>query len=176
MNVRLFLSSILLLLLLDASAQRAKYNFNSGWKVKVGDAAGAEAPALADASWKSVTLPWAWIEYELEREATVSEVTLKLNNFKSRVYPLLITVDGKEAFNGTTENSLGYYTIVCKPTKGTKVRIRLAGAASAEENKQVEITGKKLDDGVARDDSKATGRLSIIEAEVYENVSQPKLK
>ncbi|MEI6950843.1 discoidin domain-containing protein, partial [Paraflavisolibacter sp. H34] len=115
-------------------------------------------------------LSTAWVEYELEREATVSEVTLKLNNFRSRVYPLVITVDGKEVFKGNTENSLGYYTALCTPAKGKKVRIQLAAVAKAEGNKQVEITGKKLDDGVARDDSKAQGRLSIIEAEVYEKV------
>lgn len=114
-------------------------------------------------------LSTAWIEYTLEREATVSEVTLKLNNFRSRVYPLLITVDGKEAFNGTTQTTLGYYTIQCKPQKGTKVKIQLTSAASAQNNNTgVEVNGKKLDDGVARDDAKAKGTLSIIEVEIYE--------
>jgi beta-galactosidase len=46
----------------------------------------------------------AWTEYSLEREATVSEITLKLNNFRSRVYPLIVTVDGKEAFSGKHSN------------------------------------------------------------------------
>jgi hypothetical protein len=111
----------------------------------------------------------AWIEYELERDATVSEITLKLNNFRSRVYPLIITVDGKEAFSGTTHTSLGYYTITCKPTKGKKVRIQLATLSKDEGgNAMVEVSGKKLDDGVARDDSNAKGTLSIIEAEIYE--------
>jgi hypothetical protein len=32
------------------------------------------------------------------------------------------------------------------------------------------VNGKKLDDGVARDDSNAKGRLSIIEIEVYKNI------
>ena len=32
----------------------------------------------------------------------------------------------------------------------------------------VEVSGKKLDDGVARDDKNAKGTLSIIEVEVYE--------
>ena len=111
----------------------------------------------------------AWIEYTLEREATVNEVTLKLNNFRSRVYPLLVTVDGKEAFNGNTETSLGYYTIQCKPTRGKKVRIQLTGTSATQgSNAGVEVNGKKLDDGVARDDAKAKGTLSIIEAEIYE--------
>jgi hypothetical protein len=112
----------------------------------------------------------AWIEYTLEREATVSEVTIKLNNFRSRVYPLKVTVDGKEAFNGSTQTSLGYYTIKCTtPQKGKKVRIQLT-AASANKGADVgvEVSGKKLDDGVARDDANAKGTLSIIEAEIYE--------
>lgn len=113
----------------------------------------------------------AWIEYELERAATVSEITLKLNNFRSRSYPLIITVDGKEVFSGTTKPSLGYYTITCKPHKGKKIRIQLATQTKDEGgNTMVEVSGKKLDDGVARDDSNAKGTLSIIEAEIYEAV------
>lgn len=114
-------------------------------------------------------LSTAWIEYELEREATVSEVTLKLNNFRSRAYPLIISVDGKEVFSGTTKPTLGYYTIICKPQKGKNVKIQLATLSKDESgNTMVEVSGKKLDDGVARDDSKAKGTLSIIEAEIYE--------
>jgi beta-galactosidase len=113
-------------------------------------------------------LETAWIEYELERPATVSEVTLKLNNFRSRAYPLIITVDGKEVFAGSTKPTLGYYTIACKPKKGKNIRIQLARVAKDEGgNMMVEVNGKKLDDGVARDDSKAKGTLSIIEAEIY---------
>jgi beta-galactosidase len=114
-------------------------------------------------------LSTAWIEYELERAATVNEITLKLNNFRSRAYPLVITVDGQEVFSGTTRPTLGYYTIACKPRKGKKVRIQLAQVSKDEGgNTMVEVSGKKLDDGVARDDSKAKGTLSIIEAEIYE--------
>ncbi|WP_324675006.1 glycoside hydrolase family 2 protein [Hymenobacter sp. GOD-10R] len=46
------------------SNPRVKYNFNPGWRVYVGDAAGAEAPSFDDAKWKPVTLPWAWNEDE----------------------------------------------------------------------------------------------------------------
>ena len=87
----------------------------------------------------------AWIEYTLEREATVSEVTVKLNNFRSRVYPLRITVDGKEAFNGNTQTTLGYYTIQCKPQRGKTVRIQLTSAtADKNNNNEVEVNGKKI--------------------------------
>jgi hypothetical protein len=114
-------------------------------------------------------LSTAWIEYTLERPATISEITLKLNNFRSRVYPLIITVDGKEAFNGSTQTTLGYYTIKCKPQTGSKVRIQLKDASSnINNNVGVEVNGKKLDDGVARDDAKSKGTLSILEIEFYE--------
>ena len=114
-------------------------------------------------------LSTAWIEYELEREAMVNEITLKLNNFRSRVCPLVITVDGKQAFLGTTKPTLGYYTVLCQPQKGKRVRIQLATLSKDQEgNVMVEVSGKKLDDGVARDDAKASGTFSIIEAEIYE--------
>ena len=41
---------------------RATYNFNPGWKLFVGDPAGAEASGFDDSSWESVTLPRAWNE------------------------------------------------------------------------------------------------------------------
>ena len=111
----------------------------------------------------------AWIEYELLQPATVSEISLKLNNFRTKTYPLIITVDGKEIFNGKTQPTLGYYTIKCKPVKGKKIRIQLAGNASGKANEEVEVGGKKLGDGVARDDGRTKGALSIIEAEFYES-------
>ncbi|WP_018628801.1 sugar-binding domain-containing protein [Niabella aurantiaca] len=110
----------------------------------------------------------AWIEYELARTATIDEVSLKLNNFRTKTYPLLVTVDGKEVFNGRTQPTLGYYTIKCTPVRGKKVKIQLAGNASGKANEEVEVGGKKLGDGVARDDAHAKGALSIIEAEIYE--------
>ncbi len=116
-------------------------------------------------------LATAWIEYELKRNAIVSEITLKLNNFRSRAYPLIITVDGKEVFNGSTQTNLGYYTIKCKPQGGKKVRIQLSGIAQNKtDDAGVEVSGKKLNDGVARNDANAKGTLSIIEAEIYEGL------
>ncbi|HEX7844292.1 MAG TPA: beta-galactosidase, partial [Chitinophagaceae bacterium] len=118
-------------------------------------------------------LSTAWIEYELEKEAVVTEVALKLNNFRSRTYPLRITVDGKEAFADTTTRSLGYFTAICKPQKGKKVRIQLATLSKDQAGEiMAEVSGKKLDDGVTRDDKNAKGTLSIIEAEIYEKPKQ----
>ncbi|HEY4323770.1 MAG TPA: discoidin domain-containing protein, partial [Mucilaginibacter sp.] len=142
----------------------------------------ATAGANADSAFASYddneTTDWvndgqlatAWIEYELERPATISEVEMKLNNFRSRSYPIRITVDGKEVFNDSTKKSLGYFTAVCKPTLGKKIRIELTKESIGNNNNGVEVAGKKLDDGVARDDSKAKGTLSIIEVEMYEKL------
>src|SRR5215211_427729 len=74
-NFRLLVSVILLLFVFNASAQRMKYNFNSGWKVKVADEAGAEAPAFNDAAWKPVTLPWAWNEDQAFKKDIVDHST-----------------------------------------------------------------------------------------------------
>ncbi len=118
-------------------------------------------------------LSTAWIEYELEREATVSEVVLKLNNFRTRSYPIRISIDGKTIFSGSTPRNLGYFTALCTPTKGKKLKIELLpGGSAAGGNTGTEVSGKKLDDGVARDDINAGGKLSIIEAEVYEQAKK----
>jgi beta-galactosidase len=119
-------------------------------------------------------LTTAWINYNLDREALISEVTIKLNNFRSRNYPLRITVDGKEAFNGLTAKTLGYYTVKLKPQRGKTLKIELLDATALEAKDafgMVEITGKKLDDGVARNDVNTKGRLSIVEIEIYEGAN-----
>ena len=41
---------------LFAQVQRIKYNFNSDWKVFVGDSKDADALSFSDASWKKITL------------------------------------------------------------------------------------------------------------------------
>src|SRR4051812_37633091 len=46
----------------QSRSPRAKYNFNSGWKVFVGDPKSAEIIDFDDSSWKNVTTPYAWNE------------------------------------------------------------------------------------------------------------------
>lgn len=46
------------------AAEREKYNFNSDWKLKVGDIVQAKEMDYSDAEWKSVTLPHAFNEDE----------------------------------------------------------------------------------------------------------------
>lgn len=41
---------------------RMKYNFNPGWKLSMGETAGAESPAFDDSAWKAITTPRAFNE------------------------------------------------------------------------------------------------------------------
>ena len=53
----------ILMLILTVGVQaveRQKLNFNSGWRLKVGDVAEAEKPEFDDSQWQRVTLPYAF--------------------------------------------------------------------------------------------------------------------
>lgn len=119
-------------------------------------------------------LSTAWINYTLDRSAPISEVTVKMNNFRTRSYPLRITVDGKEVYRDSTQRSLGYFTARFKPTSGKSLKIELLDSKAEARDffGMVEVTGKKLDDGVVRDDKNARGRISIVEIEIYERITE----
>ena len=112
----------------------------------------------------------AWIKYHLEKESTITEVSLKVNGFRTKIYPIRILVDGKEVFNGNTKPGLGYFNAICKPAKGNTVTILLntTGTVATNANTGVEVNGKKLDDGISRPELNSKGTLNIIEAEIYE--------
>lgn len=52
----------------QGQAGRSKYNFNSDWRLLVGDPAGAETPSFDDSSWKTVTTPRPWNEDDAFRK------------------------------------------------------------------------------------------------------------
>ncbi len=116
------------------------------------------------------------ITYRLEREATISEVCLKLSGWRMRQYPIQILVGNRVVFEGTTERSLGYVTIPVTPAKGKEVTIRLTGANTEKDayNAIVELSGNiELD--LFRDPNagKLEGQLRIVEAEFYEAEVRP---
>jgi hypothetical protein len=51
-----------------ATSPRQKFNFNSNWKVFVGDPKGADSVSYDDSNWKIVTLPYAWNEDDAFRK------------------------------------------------------------------------------------------------------------
>lgn len=72
---RLFIAPCVVLLSASVAAayappasRRAKYNFNPGWKLHVGDPAGAQEPSFDDSAWQDVTLPRAWNEDDAFRK------------------------------------------------------------------------------------------------------------
>ncbi|MXN90121.1 DUF4982 domain-containing protein [Flavobacterium sp. Sd200] len=115
-----------------------------------------------------------WITYELERDAEISEIELKLTGWRMRSYPIIISVDGKEVYSGDTEKSLGYISIPVKPTKGRFVKIQLKGQSQDKDayGEIIEITGNKELD-LYKDPNAADGKgqLRIVEVEVYEKVN-----
>ncbi|QEK53149.1 glycoside hydrolase family 2 protein [Pedobacter aquae] len=117
-------------------------------------------------------LATAWITYTFKEASVVNELNLKLNNFRTRIYPLQIKVDDQVVFEGNTQKSLGYFKAICKPVKGKTLTIRLMRENSGKDDSQIaaEMGGKKLDDGIARNDANAKGKLSIIEVEIIQIV------
>jgi beta-galactosidase len=111
--------------------------------------------------------PGAWIQYELERPAAVSEVAMKLTGWRRSQYPIRILVDGQEVFRGTTEPSLGYYTAAFAPRTGKTVRIELTGTAKKQDAYNITelVTPKKPE---AADSELPKGTLGLVEVELYE--------
>lgn len=114
-------------------------------------------------------LSTGWIQYELERTADLSEIAMKLNRWRTRSYPIEISIDGEVVFSGNTEKNLGYYTVEFPPTTGKKVLVKLIGAnIDGDAFDIVEITGKKEPAGDGA--SEAKGSLDLREIEFYEEV------
>lgn len=122
-------------------------------------------------SWKSDgDLSHAWIEYQLAETSTIAEAALKLIGWRERSYPIVITVDGKEVFRGSTPKSLGYVTLPLTAARGRVLRIQMTGPYSEGDafSNVVEITGKKEStSGTEGRTQTVRTTLGIVEAEVY---------
>lgn len=117
-------------------------------------------------------LSTGWISYELERDAEISEIELKLTGWRMRSYPIQIFIDDVKVYEGETEKSLGYISIPITPTTGRFVKIQLIGQSSDNDafGEIVEITGtKELD--LYRDPNAldTKGQLRIVEVDIYES-------
>ncbi|KAF2177592.1 beta-galactosidase [Zopfia rhizophila CBS 207.26] len=65
----------------------------------------------------------AWIKYKLDRRAKVSQLVLKMVDWRGKTYPLKVSVDDKVAYTGMTPKSLGYVTLDLEPTEGSNVEV-----------------------------------------------------
>jgi beta-galactosidase len=110
----------------------------------------------------------AWAEFTLARPAKLTELTARLPGWRSRSYPILVTVDGVPVYRGATSPNLGYVTLPLKTANaGQVVRIQLTGKGETNIGFG-EITevnnAKNASDGAPA----AKGSLGIVEIEFYE--------
>ena len=120
-------------------------------------------------AWDSGKEPGAaWAEFTLARPATLAELVVCLPNWRSRTYPLLVTVDGKTAWRGITPTSLGYVTLPLRPETGRVVRVQLIGesAANAAFSGITELANAA---NAADGPGVGKGSLGLVEIEFYES-------
>lgn len=109
----------------------------------------------------------AWVEYELAEKSPINQAVMKLNNFRTRTYPIRIRVDGQVVYEGITSKTLGYFTVSFKTIIGKKIRIELINDVHTFQDNTKEVNNQKLGDGVERTGLDAKGTFSIIEMELY---------
>lgn len=113
-----------------------------------------------------------WIQYDLARPETIDQVVLKLVGWRTQLYPLKISVDGKVVFSGTTPRSLGYVTLPFLPATGKTIKIELVGEATNRDSlgNIIEITGNADPNSAANRGS--SRKLGIVEAEFYQSLDR----
>jgi len=96
-----FLFTFIFVLMLGASSAmlaspRATYNFNSDWRLLVGDPAGVERAGFDDSAWKKVTLPRPWNEDEAFRK-DIKDLSTDIAWYR-KAFTLPPSAAGKKAF------------------------------------------------------------------------------
>jgi len=126
--------------------------------------------------WKNDgRLSTAWITYQLERKALVSDICLKLTGWRLRSYPLEIYAGKKLIWSGETERSLGYIHLKpMKPVKTKEITIRLKGAGKDQDafGGIVEVAqpaAGELDLFKAKNGGDTKNELRIVEVEIRED-------
>jgi len=119
-----------------ANAENATQSYDddetSAWSSateKVTDGLPPKGATGANASDTSVDaiLDQAWIEYTFKKPVQPTEMDIKLNGFRTRRYPLRITLDGKTVYEGVTPTTLGYCNLQLQPALGRHLRVALKG-------------------------------------------------
>lgn len=75
---------------------RARYNFNSDWRLFVGDPAGAERSDFDDSAWKTVTTPRPWNEDDAFRE-DIKDLSTGISWYRKH-FKLPAGSEGKKVF------------------------------------------------------------------------------
>lgn len=119
-------------------------------------------------------LSTAWITYQLEREAEIDDICLKLRGWRRNSYPLEVYAGNTLVWSGKTERNLGYIHLNTKPIRSDNITIRLKGAVNVKEafREIVEVEAKAANKLELEDQSKQGEKraLQIIEVEFLESV------
>ena len=127
--------------------------------------------------WKNDgRLSTAWITYQLERKAVVSDICVKLTGWRLRSYPLEIYAGKQLIWQGETARSLGYVHL--KPTAAVKtdqITIRLKGAGKDQDAfggivEVAEPAAGELDLFKAKNGGDTKNELRIVEIEFLEQL------
>jgi len=111
----------------------------------------------------------AWIEYRFDRPVTLNEIELKLIGWRSRAYPLRLTLDGREVWKGETERQLGYAAIAFPAATGSVLRITQTGPTVDRDafGRIVELGTAKQSGDTGADAVPVGWRLAIVEADFH---------
>ena len=93
---------------------------------------------------------------------------MKLGSWRTRTYPIRVSVDDKVVFSGTTSQSLGYVTITFPPAVGKSLKIELVGSTVERDafGNIVELAAEKQS-AATIDQVGTKGKLEIVEIEIY---------
>lgn len=110
----------------------------------------------------------AWVTFQLERPATIKQISVRLLDFRKNSYPLEITTaDGTVIWTEYTPKGLGNVCLnIEKPVKSATYKIRMLGPATVKEafGSMTELAAKK---NVSTKAAKSN-KFSIIEIEFNE--------
>ncbi len=111
----------------------------------------------------------AWVEYHFATPVTLSEIDLKLVGWRSRAYPLSITLDGREVWRGETERQLGYAFQTFAPATGQVLRITQVGPTADRDafGNIVELATARQSGDTGADAVQPGWTLSIVEADFH---------
>jgi hypothetical protein len=116
----------------------------------------------------------AWIEYHFAGPVTLNAIDLKLVGWRTRAYPLRITLDGRTVWNGETDRNLGYAHLTFPQASGKLLRIVQTGAVADRDafGKIVEVNTARQAGDTGADAIGPGWRLGIVEADFYGPVHQ----
>jgi len=113
----------------------------------------------------------AWINYKLSRQAELSEICMKLSDWKNRSYQIrILNETGTVLWEGITETSYGYITLpLAKGVISNSVRVELSGAGKEKVVAASNLEAKSDKNIGSPENNSPKEDLRIIEIEFYES-------